>query len=397
MNRRRTAAAAIGALLFATLAVVVVGVLSPRSNPSREIPPRSAEDRRIRLAAGDPGLDSLADAVAEIRERAVFVEPSADSQRVAADMLKAYLATKDPYSAFLTPEEAEKVIWRKKPYGGIGIDLERTRDGDLIIYPLPDGPADRAGLRPGARLIAIAGVPAYGKSLPELAALGTGPPGSQVMLDVGQGADRSQLELTRAAFEAPTIGQTAYGGLKAIRLSAFAPETRWELEYSLSGWASDEPIIIDLRDCGGGDFYAAVGAAMLFLRERDPIVSVETRQGVINFSSTRDGKPPAQRVILWQNEGTASAAELFIAALTDNDRAVSIGTRSAGKGTRQDIIKLADGAALILTIGYLVTPRAVKFDRRGLDPMIAVEGSEANSTAYIERVRALPVLPGTTK
>jgi carboxyl-terminal processing protease len=94
---------------------------------------------------------------------------------------------------------------------------------------------------------------------------------------------------------------------------------------------------------------------MLFLDKGEPIITVADRSGTRSYTSTRERTPPAHRVFIWQDELTASAAEIFIAALTDNARGISIGRTSAGKGTRQDVIELNDGAALILTTGSLIT------------------------------------------
>ena len=121
---------------------------------------------------------------------------------------------------------------------------------------------------------------------------------------------------------------------------------------------------------------------MLFLRRGEPIVSVSRRAGTQRYASTIDGPAFAQRVFVWQDEHTASAAELFIGALTDNDRATSIGRTSAGKGSRQDIVPLRDGSALILTTGYLSTPHGLRFDGRGLTPQRPVAAS-ADTSVYL--------------
>jgi carboxyl-terminal processing protease len=94
-------------------------------------------------------------------------------------------------------------------------------------------------------------------------------------------------------------------------------------------------------------------------------------------------------VFLWQDEFTASAAEIFVAALTENVRGTSIGRTSAGKGTRQDIIELQDGAALLITTGYLITPRGVQFDGQGLAPMYPVKEGEHDTDAFFNKTAAL--------
>jgi carboxyl-terminal processing protease len=88
---------------------------------------------------------------------------------------------------------------------------------------------------------------------------------------------------------------------------------------------------------------------------------------------------------LWQDELTASAAEIFIAALVENGGATSIGRPTAGKGTRQDIIELTNGSALVLTTGYLVTPRGVQFDGQGLAPTYLIQQQPVNTDDFFDR------------
>ncbi len=140
--------------------------------------------------------------------------------------------------------------------------------------------------------------------------------------------------------------------------------------------------MIDLRGNFGGDFHAAVDSAMLFVPEGEILTSLRMKNGAKQYSSTLVGARPQRRVILWQDEATASAAELFVAALTENGRATTIGRKTFGKGTRQDVIELADGAALILTTAYLRTPKGTEFNGVGLLPNEDL-GPDASTAAYL--------------
>ena len=124
---------------------------------------------------------------------------------------------------------------------------------------------------------------------------------------------------------------------------------------------------------------------MLFLSHGDPIVSVNRPSGTESYVSTLSQRDIEQPVFLWQDGFTASAGEIFIGALTDNGRAISVGKTTAGKGTRQDIIELQSGGALILTMGYLLTPREVQFDGKGLLPMRTVEADAVDTAAFLAK------------
>ncbi|HEU4854601.1 MAG TPA: S41 family peptidase [Nitrosospira sp.] len=339
----------------------------------------------------DPAIRQYTEALVQIKQRAIFSTPIGDLQDMVASSLKAYLAQKDPYSDFLTSEEyARFKAAGKQRHSGIGLDVEKRRNGDIICYPLPEGPAAKAGIKPGERLLALDGVSVRGKSLPTIVALAAGQAGTEVVVELAgfSGVSR-RVTVTRSTVTAPAVSDYTFRSARIIKLSNFTPGIRQELDYLVSNWHKSKPIIIDLRGCGGGDFYAAVDSAMLFLKEGEPIVSVRERSATRPYSSTTARQPPAQRVFLWQDEFTASAAEIFVAALTENVRGISIGRTSAGKGTRQDIIELQEGAALVMTTGYLVTPHGVQFDGEGLAPMYPLKGGERDTEAFFNRTAAL--------
>lgn len=339
----------------------------------------------------DPAIKQYAEALAQIKQRGVFTEPIGDLRDMVASSLKVYLAQKDPYSDFLTSEEYAKFkAAGKQYYAGLGIDVEKRRNGDIICYPVPKGPAALAGIKPGERLLALNGISTRGKSLLAIVTLAAGQAGTDVVVKLEDLSGNSrQVTVTRSPVAAPAVSDYSFRSARIIKLSSFTPNTRQELDYLLSGWHKSKPIIIDLRGCGGGDFYAAVDSAMLFLKKGEQIISVREHSETRLYSSTTARQPPTQRVFLWQDEFTASAAEIFVAALTENMRGTSIGRTSAGKGTRQDIIDLQDGAALIMTTGYLITPRGVQFDGQGLTPMYPIKEGEHDTEAFFNKTAAL--------
>jgi len=351
----------------------------------------SPSEGEVNSTANNPAIRQYAEALAHIRQSAVFLESTESVQELSALTLKAYLAQEDPYSDFLTSKEYTRFKEAgSQAYAGIGLDIEKQRNGDVICYPIPSGPAARAGVQRGERLLALNGVPIKGKSIPAVMALAAGAAGTEIILELEDGKGlRRQLALTRALISFPAVSEYTYRSLQIAKLANFTPGTRKDLDYMLSGWSKTSPVIIDLRGCGGGDFYAAVDAAMLFLKRDEPIVSVKTRSGTQSYSSTTDPISGMGKVFLWQDDLTASAAEIFVAALVENGRATSIGRPTAGKGTRQDVIELTNGAALILTTGYLITPRGVHFDGQGLAPTYLIQQQPANTDDFFDRTAPL--------
>ncbi|EDZ97390.1 peptidase S41 [Burkholderia sp. H160] len=359
------------------IALVLVGACEPARN-SPDASPASAAPAPDRLTKAS---QLYADALDVITTRFLFA--TNDPERVTRDALDAYLAAHDAYSGRLTRGEyARYRDMNESGFGGIGMGLERLRDGDTICYPDPRGPAERAGIRDGERLVSIDGARVRGKPLALVAALATGREGTPVELVV-RGADgaQRQVRVVRAHLDGPSVTEYDEGVLHVLKIPSFTGSTKSHVAAALAGWDKDKPIVIDLRGSGGGSFFGALDTAMLFLRQGAPIVTVTDRTGAHTYTSTRPADFTPRPLFLWQDGHTASAAEVLIAALVDNGLALSIGEPSAGKGTRQDVVALSDGSALILTTGYLSTPRGLAFDHRGLAPMRALPPS-SDTAAY---------------
>jgi carboxyl-terminal processing protease len=346
-----------------------------------------APEKEVNSTAGNLAIRQYVEALTHIRQSAVFLKPTESVQELTALTLKAYLGQEDPYSDFLTSEEyARFKDAGSQVHAGIGLDIEKQRNGDVFCYPIPNGPAARAGVQAGERLLALNGIFVKDKSIPAIVALAMGRTGTGITLELeDHSGARRQVTVTRSLISFPAVSEYTHHSLQIAKLASFTPSTRKDLDYMLSGWSETSPVIIDLRGCGGGDFYAAVDTAMLFLKPDEPIVSVKTRSGTQSYSSTTGPISRMGKVFLWQDGLTASAAEIFIAALVENGRATSIGRPTAGKGTRQDIIELTNGSALVLTTGYLVTPRGVQFDGQGLAPTYLIQQQPVNTDDFFDR------------
>lgn len=338
-----------------------------------------------------PGF-AAADSVVPEPEAAEAVQQhdlffSAVNQRDLLDIgsLRRYLLQQDRFADALTPEEyARFKEVHAGHYAGIGLELERDSMGNVYCYPDAKGPAARAGVKAGDRLLAIGDESVEGRGLPTLVALAAGAVGTPVILYTARdGASRRRFAVTRSAVTGPSVSERRYAGYRVVRIASFTPDTRQELEFIASRNNSGR-LILDLRGNRGGDLHAAIDCAMLFLPEGAEVVSVESKQGVQHYVSTIAGRLLRPRVFLLQDSGTASAAEVFIAALTGNHRAVSIGTPTFGKGTQQQLIALSTGAVLILTTGYLLTPQGRAINGVGLAPDRA---SATGIGAYLAEVR----------
>jgi C-terminal processing protease CtpA/Prc len=177
--------------------------------------------------------------------------------------------------------------------------------------------------------------------------------------------------------------------LPLIRLLTFTRDTAPALQEALRRFAEAPALILDLRGNPGGSLYSAIDAAKLFVPSGQKIVGIQTRDNLEVYHKELATTHLTVPLYLWQDEQTASAAEVFIAALVQNKRAVSIGKKTFGKGTVQDIIELTDGSALYLTTGVLQTPDGTLYHDKGLAPTYPLEMSAARSEDYLAKVTAL--------
>lgn len=338
------------------------------------------------------------EAIARMREEASFLDLSTTREKLVQETLKSYLAQKDAFSDYLTREEYRKFKESQDDkYVGAGMEIEKDRDGKIVCVPYLNGPAKGAGISVGDQLKSIDGIPVNGKSLFAIASMARGKQGTEVdFVILTKSGTEKRVTVTRSEVMDETVSQHWIGKRPIIKIFSFTRNTPEKLRRILNNWGADNLIIIDLRSNAGGDLYAAIDSARLFLEKGKRILSLKTKKGAKIYESTDGAINLSSPMYLWQDEATASAAEVFIAALTENDRAISIGKRTFGKGTKQDIIELSDGSALVLTTGELRTPRGVSYQGYGLDPTYPLSDVSTGMTQYMTKVEELSALKSKT-
>jgi carboxyl-terminal processing protease len=331
------------------------------------------------------------EAVTRIKDNSIFLEGDTTRKEIVQDTLKAYLNAKDAFSGYLTREEYLRFKESQdEKYVGIGMEIEKNIHGEIVCFPYPESVAERAGIRNGDRLKSIDQVPVYGKSILAVATLARGRQGTQVDLVITHKNGKDvPLRLTRSDVQFESISRKKLGNISVLKILSFSRIAKAKIESILNAWDKDTPLVIDLRGNPGGDLNAAVDSAMLFLEKGKKILSIRARNGSKTYKSRTDAVSFGTPIILWQDEVTASAAEVFITALTENGRAISIGTKTFGKGTKQDIVELSDGSALVLTTGYLQTPDRREFEGNGISPSYQLATDNPDTAHYLAKTAEL--------
>ena len=269
--------------------------------------------------------------------------------------LKGMAASLDEYSAFQEPAELRRfeanrlgVEW------GLGAQTVKARGEPVVVAKAPyDGPAFKAGIRTGDRILEVNGVTTKDKDLEEIQRLTAGPEGAEVKLRVqrlGWDAPR-EFTLRRSPVEVPLIRVQMFPeGIGYLKLARFGPRIAGDFEKALDGLEAKglAALILDLRDNPGGNLDQAIHIADLFLPEMEtPIVTERGPGGTRERFATAPQRPVHPMVII-VNRLTASSAEVVAGALQDFKRAIVVGQRTFGKGVKQVSLPLSEEARKFL-------------------------------------------------
>ena len=290
----------------------------------------------------------------------------------------------DPYTKFLDPKEfADETSSIKGSLKGIGIQIG-VKDGKLmVIAPIEDTPAERAGLLADDEILEIDGVSTKGITVDKAADKIRGKEGTQVTLLVKRKDTAPKYyTITRANIEIKSISQKIPTGMDFpneycyIRLSSFiSRNAASEFGTILNNNKNKKGFVIDLRSNPGGLLTNAIYISDMFL-DGGTIVSTVDRDGYKETQRASAGVYTNKPVVVLINKGSASASEIFSGAMKDNRRAVIIGEQSFGKGLVQEINKLPYESGINITIQKYLTPNGTDINKKGISPDIEVKLTE---------------------
>ncbi len=290
--------------------------------------------------------------------------------------IRFYMREQDLFSDYLPPKEYDEYKHsQSERYTGVGMDIFNDHSGRVVCIPFPDGPASEAGVDYGDVLTFVDNHSVDGKSVFTIGSLIRGNPGTSVSLvfQDSKGATK-QYSLRRRQIKFRSVILQRSGQFLVLKIIRFTNETSEELRSVLDSLVPDMTKIIDLRGNTGGDLFEAIDTASMFLDSGTKIVDLKTSQGIKTYAATRKPIDTNSKLFLWQDGFTASAAEVFIAALVQNGRGISIGQTTFGKGVSQCIIELTDGSALFVSNAALRSPNGDYFHLHGLEPEYAISG-----------------------
>jgi len=317
--------------------------------------------------------------------REAYVDP-VDDDKLMHSAIKGLLLDLDPHSTYFDKDDAQAFDEETSgAYDGIGVEVQPQADGTImVIAPIDDTPAARAGLRSGDVIVAVDGKPLQpgGDDQGPL----RGKPGTTVVLTlVREGTPKPfDVPVMRETIRVASVrGRMLEPGYGYVRVAAFQADTAADFEQVLARLQGEagggkpgnrlRGLVLDLRSNPGGLLVSAVQIADDLL-DKGAIVST---RGRIPISDAQFGATPGDRLqgaplVVLVDAGSASAAEVLAGALDDNNRARIVGSRTFGKGSVQTLLPLDNGDSVKLTTARYYTPSGKSIQARGIEPDVVL-------------------------
>lgn len=312
--------------------------------------------------------------------KAKHISQTTDEGKLFYGALKGLVASlRDPYSIFLDPEESREFDKELSgSFEGIGAEIGVKQDKLVIIAPLPDSPAAKAGLTPGDYIVKINGGETAGLALDYAVSLIRGKKGTKLTLTILKNGDEEtrDIEIVRDEIKVKSVTwEMKEGGIGYLKISQFADDTDSAFNKAVNSLllVGAKKIILDLRSNPGGYLGSSIEVAGYFV-DQGPVVIEEFSDGS-KKEYPADGQATLKDfpVVVLINEGSASAAEIVAGALQDYGLATLVGETTFGKGSVQDLETFDDGSSLKLTIAKWLTPKGRAIDEQGIEPDFKVE------------------------
>ena len=279
----------------------------------------------------------------------------------------------DPYASYLEMEHYELGLSSLEgEFNGIGAYVTVEGKQLMIIAPIADSPADKAGIKAGDTILEINGEPVVDMSLAEAIIKIRGPKGTAVRLLIlhEDETEPEEIEIIRARVELPSVRFEMKGDIAHINVTQFSERTKEELFQALQSLAEKKArgIILDLRHNPGGLLESVVDVASYFLHDGTVVDIIDNQGNMTTLQVKTSALTTDLPMVVLVDKASASGSEVLAGALQDHGRATIAGTKTYGKGSVNVLHRLDDGSGLYITTARWLTPHGYLIEGEGIAP-----------------------------
>jgi carboxyl-terminal processing protease len=298
---------------------------------------------------------------------------------------KALSLLQDPYTRFMDPKQyADLTDQTSGSLSGVGmrLKLDEKLKAVVVVEPIRNSPAMKAGVKAGDRILAIDGRSAEGMTVETAAELIRGEAGKTVRVKFSRDNQAFELVMTRARVEVPSVEHALKqeGALRVgyIRLNSFTAHSPEEMAAAIKDLNSEgaDAFLFDQRGNPGGSLKACIEISQMWLNSGKIVKTVDRDSVNEVYEANRSALTDLPLVVL-VDKGSASSSEIFAGAVKDNKRATLVGTKTFGKALVQVLQPLSDNSGLAVTIAHYYTPNGTDISKKGVDPDVEVTLTEA--------------------
>lgn len=321
-------------------------------------------------------LDIVEEVWVLIHEEFVDIDNIDDGKLAEAAIRGIIEALDDPYTAYLDPNEnAISSTELEGDFSGIGAIITMKNGRLVVVAPIEDSPAERAGILPGDEILEVDGEPITALTLIEATLLIRGKEGTTVRLLVLHQDDEDpvEIDIIRGRIEVPSVRyEMIDGGIAHIMITNFSNRTAAEFEDALTETEGVTGIILDMRANPGGAVNAAVSVVSQFVDEGIVVYALDNEEERDEWPVEGGGNALEVPLVILVDSFSASASEVVAGALQDHGRGVVVGEVTYGKGKMSLVNELSNGGALYVTFARWFTPEGRQIDGKGIIPDIVV-------------------------
>ena len=285
----------------------------------------------------------------------------------------------DPYSVYMDKEESQEFMEQVNgKYIGIGMEIiQKDKDNIEVYDAFEDGPAYKAGIRNGDKLIKVGNKSVAELSTSQVADLVKGKEGTTVEITVSRDNEEKTYKIKRQSVDIISVTEEVitYNDKKVgyILIDIFAANTKTQFEKALKSLEKEniDSLIIDVRDNSGGYLLTVTDILSLFLEKGDVIYQLKTKEKIEKINDKTEEKRDYKIAIL-TNGSSASASEVLTASLMENNNAISVGTTTFGKSKVQKTQELSNGTSIKYTFQEWLTPKGKSVGGVGIKPTYEV-------------------------